>query len=152
MPSAWRIVQRRHAAGAFDGEGARLYGGRWSSPGTPVVYLAESRSLALLEVLVHLQDEAVLAGYVRFEVVYRAAQRAELDPATLPARWRESPAPLEVQRLGDRWVAERRSLLLAVPSAIVPEERILLLNPRHPAAGGLAIGAPEPVRIDPRLA
>jgi RES domain-containing protein len=152
MPSAWRIVKRQHAARAFDGEGARLYGGRWSSPGTPLVYLAESRSLALLEILVHLHDEAVLARYVRFEVGYRDAHRAELDPATLPASWRESPPPPALARIGDEWVAARRSLLLAVPSAIVPEERVLLLNPAHPRMGELAIAGPEPVRIDPRLA
>ena len=55
MPRAWRLVKARHAAGAFDGEGARLHGGRWNSRGARVVYVSSSRSLAALELLVHLE-------------------------------------------------------------------------------------------------
>ena len=50
---AFRIVKRRHAADAFNGEGARIYGGRWNRPGTPVVYAAHTRALAALESLAH---------------------------------------------------------------------------------------------------
>ena len=54
MIRAWRIVKTRYSADAFSGEGARLYGGRWNSPGVAMVYTAGSKSLATLEVLVHL--------------------------------------------------------------------------------------------------
>lgn len=151
MTSAWRIVKAKHAATAFDGEGARLFGGRWNSPGTPLVYLAESRSLALLEVLVHLAGEAVLASYVRFSVEFEDQQCLELDPNLLPEDWRGSPALVALQHIGDEWAKEGRSLLLAVPSAIVPEERLYLLNPRHPELGRVEIGEPEPTHMDVRL-
>jgi len=151
VPAAWRIVKARHASGAFDGEGARLYGGRWSSPGTPMVYLAESRSLALLEVLVHVGDASLLAHYVCIRVELERADCAELDPARLPADWAASPAPYELQRLGDAWVAAGSSLALRVPSAVVPEERLVLVNPRHPRAARLRVGDAEPLRVDPRL-
>ncbi|MEM7307164.1 MAG: RES domain-containing protein [Planctomycetota bacterium] len=147
----WRIVKAAYAERAFDGEGARLYGGRWNAAGTPLVYLAESRSLALLEVLVHLHQASMLASYVRFRVEIPAASCTALEPARLPAHWRDSPAPPELQELGEEWVAGRRSVALAVPSAIVPEERLFLLNPVHPDFARVRIGAPEPIRLDPRL-
>ena len=152
MGSAWRIVKSKHAAAAFDGEGARTFGGRWNSRGTALVYLAESRALALLEVLVHLHDAALLEHYVRFEVTFQGRLCARLDPAELPSDWRAQPAPVALARLGDEWVASRRSVLLRVPSVIVPEEHLVLFNPAHPDVGELAIGPAEPVRLDPRLA
>lgn len=150
--SAWRIVKARHAARAFDGEGARLYGGRWNSAGVPVVYLAQSRSLALLEILVHLQDSAVLASYVQIEAELDSDDLRVLDASRLPAGWRASPPPAVLQQIGDAWVASRASLGLSVPSAIVPDERLYVLDPRHPRAASLTVGEPQPVQIDPRLA
>ncbi len=64
MVTAWRIVKSRVSTAAFDGEGARLFGGRWNSPGVPAVYASESRALALLEVLVGLGDTTQLDAYV----------------------------------------------------------------------------------------
>jgi RES domain-containing protein len=61
--SAWRITKRKHAKTAFTGEGARLYGGQWNSPGTRVVYAAQSQSLAVLEMLVHLDSAEILKHY-----------------------------------------------------------------------------------------
>lgn len=151
MPSAWRIVKRSLAARAFDGEGARLHGGRWNSPGVPVVYLATSRSLALLEILVHLDDAEVLRrSYVLIEVEYGARFRRDLTVARRPEGWDESPAPATTRAVGDAWVERAESPLLGVPSAIVPAEFNLLLNPRHPDVRRLKIGKPEPLRIDPR--
>src|ERR1051326_2950217 len=100
MPRAWRIVKKRLArrtGTAFDGEGARVHGGRWSSPGIPLVYLAESRALALLEVLVHVMDERILAQFVLFEVEYQKRHRVDLDEAELPGGWAASPAPTSLK-------------------------------------------------------
>jgi RES domain-containing protein len=149
MPSAWRIVKARYAKSAFDGEGARLYGGRWNSPGVPMVYLAENRSLALLEVLVHLSDEAV-SSFVLIEVEYRANDVEEIAPEALPRGWASSIA--RTRELVDAWVRSKRTPLLSVPSALVPQERNLLLDPRHPRARSLTLGKPEAIALDPRLA
>src|SRR5438552_3869220 len=114
MPRAWRIVKQRHARRAFDGEGARAHGGRWSSPGIPLVYLAESRSLAILEVLVHVMDEQILTQFVLFEVEYESRPSARLDDGKLPQDWAASPAPASSKEIGDRWFASGKSLLLSV--------------------------------------
>jgi len=137
--SAWRIVKQKHARSAFSGEGARLYGGRWNSPGTAMIYTAQSQSLAVLEVLVHLDSPELLEKYLFFEVVIEAIFAEEFDPSRLPRNWRASPIPARLQAVGDEWVADGRSAVLRVPSVLVPAESSFLLNPRHPDFGKLQI-------------
>jgi RES domain-containing protein len=146
---AWRLVKARHARTAFDGEGARLHGGRWNSPGVRMVYTAESPSLAVLEVLVHLQATAPLAGYVLIEV--RLPEGLVEILSRPPADWRRMPAPASTRRVGDAWAASGRSAALAVPSVVTPQERLLLLNPAHPDFSRVEIGAARAHVLDPRL-
>ena len=152
MPRAWRLVKARHAARAFDGEGARLHGGRWNSPGTRVVYVSSSRSLAALELLVHLEIAEALEHYVVIEVRIPTQSITRLDPRRLPPDWRSDPPPAALRALGDAWVRAARSVALEVPSVVVPEEANYLLNPAHPSFRRIAIGKPQPFRYDTRLA
>ena len=149
--AAWRLVKTRHLAGAFDGEGAREYGGRWNSPGVAVVYLAESLALAALEVLVHLQDAGPLPSYSAVPVHFDARLMMTLPRTDLPADWRASPPPMALRELGDAWVRAGKSVVLAVPSAVVEMERIFLLNPAHAAFRRVHIGQPQPFAMDDRL-
>jgi RES domain-containing protein len=148
---AWRLVKARHADSAFDGEGARLYGGRWNGVGTRVAYASDSAALAILEVLVHLQASAVLPSYSLVPVEIPAALVHPLAPEALPADWRRSPPSPEVRAVGDRWVRAGTSAVLRVPSAIVETEHNLLLNPAHPDFARLRIGEARPFAFDPRL-
>lgn len=148
---SWRIVKTRLADAAFDGEGARLYGGRWTSPGGAVVYTAEHVSLALLEVLVHLRDGRVLPSYSLCRARFPAAVVQRIEVEALPDGWRRFPAPPEIQVLGDRWLRTRASAVLEVRSAIVPQERNYLLNPAHPDFAEIEIGSPTPFEWDRRL-
>ena len=148
---AWRIVKAKHASSAFTGEGARRSGGRWNSPGTRMIYTAGSVSLAMLEMLVHLQEQEALKRYVLFQVSFDDALVETIDRARLPKTWRKSPAPRAVQRIGDDWVAEQRSAVLRVPSVIVPSEWNYLINPAHPDSAKIIIGPRQPVQFDPRL-
>jgi RES domain-containing protein len=149
---AWRITQQKHAKTAFSGEGARLYGGRWNSPGVAMVYVAQSQSLAVLEVLVHLDAPALLNKYVFLEATFDASLAIELDRASLPKNWRSDPIPKAVQAIGDRWASSGGSAVLRVPSVLVPEESNFLLNPRHPDFGKITVSRPQPFRFDARLA
>lgn len=151
MITAWRLVKPRHAAAAFDGEGARLHGGRWNSPGTRVAYASDSIALAALEVLAHLQSTAVLQAYFLVSLRFPEESVEVLEQAALPARWRRFPSPPENQAIGDRWVAEGRSLILRVPSALVPAAANFLINPSHPKFNKVALGRPERFAFDPRL-
>lgn len=149
--TAWRIFKKKLARTAFSGTGARLYGGRWNSPGTAVVYLSESKALAALEMLVHLEAADALKHYQVCRVTFDDSLVERVDPATLPKAWRKDPPPRAVQRLGDEWVAAACSAVLQVPSAIVPTERNYLLNPAHPDMRRITIGPPESFRFDRRL-
>lgn len=148
--TVWRITTRRFADSTFSGEGARLYGGRWNSAGQPMVYAAESRSLALLEMLV--QDEPLRAHYVLIPARLPAGLAvASLEAAQLPEGWRLLAAREQLQALGTQWLRARRTAVLSVPSAVMPAERNWLLNPLHPDFARIAIGAPEPLDTDLRL-
>lgn len=147
--SAFRIVKRKFAHGAFSGTGARLYGGRWNSIGTPMVYTAGSLSLAVLEWRVHLAQwppPPLLIVQVQFE------ESLVWAPARFPAGWDRFPALPSVAAFGDRWINSLRSVILRVPSAVVPGEWNYLLNPKHPEFGKLLIGRPRLFRPDRRLA
>src|SRR5947208_111572 len=102
--TAWRIVKARYASTAFSGEGAKGEGGRWNSVGVSVVYLAESRALALLEVLVHLDDDDFLKHYRLISASFDQKLVKELDPTALPGNWKQDAPARSTMLLGDRWI------------------------------------------------
>lgn len=128
---AYRLIKRKYQDSAFDGEGARLFGGRWNSPGKACVYLASSESLALLETMVHLNDHRLLRHYVLLRVSLPGDSVLRLGESSLPNNWREMPPPAETADLGDGWLESARSLALTLPSVVVPREANYLLNPAH---------------------
>jgi RES domain-containing protein len=148
---AWRIVKARHKASAFSGDGAKKYGSRWNSPGVAAVHVAGSTSLAMLEMLVHLESQDLMKHYVTFEVTFDDKLIATIAPAALPKNWRRSPPPVAAQQIGDDWIAGAASAILRVPSVIVPTEWNYVLNPAHPDYAKIAIGPEHPVKFDPRL-
>ena len=150
MPEAWRIVKAKHAATAFSGQGAADYGGRWNSRGVAVVYASLTQSLALLEILVHL-NPPVTFRLVAFRLEFDDAWVETFPLQRLPAHWQAEPPPPSTRRIGDRWVREARSPVLALPSAIIPNELNFLLNPAHPDFKQISIRPPEPFAFDPRL-
>jgi RES domain-containing protein len=156
MGSAWRVCPAVHAAtglNAFSGIGSRLYGGRWNSKGVTVAYGSATLSLAALEFLVH-ADARLLrtVDLVSCDASWPESLDVEvLAASSLPSRWRNTPPPLALATLGDRWVRERRSAILLVPSALVPSEKNVLINPAHPEARRITYGGPARFSYDPRL-
>ena len=146
----YRLCKAVHAA--LDGEGARLWGGRWNSPGRPMVYAAASPSLAVLEVLVHLDlpaelipDDMVLLTIkvpddAMFEAIADIRQSAETQTDTDACR-----------QVGDAFLEAGTALGLKVRSIVVPQETNLLLNVRHADMGRVTVVASEPFAFDPRL-
>ena len=140
---AYRLVKRKWRQAAFDGEGARLYGGRWNSKGKACVYLAGSASLAMLEVMVHLDDYQLLEHYTLLEVTLPKSALMSLSADSLPKDWAVEPAPASTAEIGDNWLESQSSLALAVPSAVVPRERNYLINPGHTHFQALVDSATE---------
>lgn len=133
------------------GTGARLYGGRWNSEGRPMLYLASSRSLALLEVLVHLSPLIIPDNFCVAEIEVPEHSISLLDVALLPDNWRDVSAPVILKELGDNFLKNNKHLLMKVPSAIVPAEHNYLLNPLHPDVKDVRIINKEPFGFDERL-
>lgn len=149
----WRLALSRYAS--LDGEGARLYGGRWNSPGTPMVYAATEITLALLEQLVHVSPARLPVSFRAFAVTL--PDDSEIEHAALDLAVHDLEA---TRRAGDAWAASLRSAALIVPSVIVPAvldpgrittiERNVLLNPRHRSAPAWT-SVETSFRVDPRL-
>ncbi|MEO5914006.1 MAG: RES family NAD+ phosphorylase [Luteolibacter sp.] len=153
MTRAFRLCKTKFLTSAFSGEGARLNGGRWNSPGLGVVYASSSLSLATLEVLVHLEDPEAFArlfSWIPLEIP--DGQIEEIDDAQLPNAWCADETNISSRHLGDTWLRSMRSAVLAVPSVITPGERNFLLNPAHSGFSEIQIGAALPFQPDPRLA
>lgn len=148
MIRAWRIVKRRYQERALEGEGARIHGGRWNTPGRPVVYASDSRALAMLEVLAGLGTTRTLPAYVLIGLSFDASRMTTVDRKVLPEDWRRSPPPEATRRISDRWLAQEASVVLRVPSALVPQESNYLLNPRHPDVDAVRVHDPEPLERD----
>ena len=136
----------------YDGEGARQAGGRWNSKCARVVYMSENRSLAVLEILVHLSDvlpdkyvlgSADLPDDVSPEI---------LTDRALPENWTTLVVGEQrtTRQLGDEWLRRQSSVVLAVPS-VTSGERNFLLNPEHPQFRQINFHEPVPFSFDIRL-
>jgi RES domain-containing protein len=142
----WRLASERHPP--LTGEGARLMGGRWNSPGRPVVYASESLALALVEVLVHVTG-ALPRVYAAFRIGLPEDDVEVLDSGPLKEGW---TADLGYSRaIGDQWLAQERSVALAVPSAVLAASTNWIINPNHPGAARIEVVDRQPFRFDGRL-
>jgi RES domain-containing protein len=115
------------------------------------VYVASTRSLAALEMAVHLDRATLLGSFVLIPCEFGERLVAMVDRHALPAQWRRDPPPPELPTIGDAWIRRAQSVALAVPSAIIDEEINFLLNPAHPDFPKITIGAPQSFEFDERL-
>ena len=155
--SLWRIASDGPSWTSTDlsGEGARVTGGRWNSKGRPVLYASSSAALACLETVVHLAGGLPLPlnrSLVRIDVPDAVWDARDVWTATILATgWDAEPPGNESADLGDAWLAGRGACLLQLPSAIVPEEWNVLLNPLHSDAAAIAAVKVRAWRYDRRL-
>jgi len=147
---AWRLTKTKYVATAWDGEGAKAAGGRWNSVGVAVVYTSSTLSLALVETLIHLPS-GVLPAYSGIPIEFDESWVKMVDPRDLPPDWMSYPAPSSTRAIGDQWCLNAESLVLGVPSVVVPEELNYLVNPTHADFSKANRGIPIPFPFDPRL-
>lgn len=152
MITAWRIVKAKHSANAFDGEGARRYGGRWNSIGIPMIYTSDYLATAALELMVNMIDYfAVFQKYVYITAEIPTEYISKINTKKLPSNWQESLPPKSTQALGDAWILKADSAVLSVPSVIIPQHNTYLINPHHPDFSNIKIGKPRPFKFDQRF-
>ncbi|ETX07814.1 RES family NAD+ phosphorylase [Candidatus Entotheonella palauensis] len=149
---AYRICQTRYIDTAFEGTGSARAGGRWNAIGQAVVYLAEHRGTAALELMVHTPKSALKTmRFSIFEVDIPDDLIAVVDVVTWPIGWDSIPETNASIRIGSEWYEARETLALKVPSVIVHHESNVLLNPAHPDFAQVRIEPPEPFVFDDRL-
>lgn len=146
----WRIASAAHAA--FDGEGARRYGSRWTPKGLHAVFTSATLSLAALERFVNtdpdLEPDELVAIAVDIEPNVAVGTIVLAD---LPPDWRVYPPPPTLTEVGERWLRALASVVLSVPSAVIPSEHNFILNPAHTDFDKLTIHPSEPFSFDPRM-
>jgi len=155
--TVWRIATDTpdYEADDLSGEGAKRTGGRWNQKEVPVVYASDTRALACLETMVHLNagglplNRFLVAVSIRDDVWVDAETQTIAD---LPIGWDAEPAGRTSIGFGTDWLRSGRSALLLVPSVIVPEECNILINPRHEAARRMIAAKIRRWIYDPRLA
>ena len=143
-----------HQADDLSGAGAKATGGRWNEAGTAIVYISETRALACLETVVHLNAGGLplnryLVAVTIPDDVWANAQTE--TPASLPVGWEAEPPGQVSIRFGTAWVRSGRSALLLVPSVIVQEETNILINPAHADVARMTAVKQRRWLYDPRL-
>ncbi len=150
----FRIEREKYLETTLDGIGAASAEGyRWNSLNTYLVYTADSRALATLEVSVHLdysEDLPVDRYYVEIEIP-KEVSIIELDDADLPANWDANPPILETQFIGDDFVKSNSAAVLKVRSSIVPPEYNYLINPNHSDSKKISVISTTPLKFDERI-
>jgi len=150
----YRVEREKYLDTTLKGIGAAITEGyRWNSLHTYLVYTAESRALATLEVSVHLdlsEDLPTDRYYVEIDIPDEV-KILELSPEDLPENWDAKPPILETQFIGDDFVKENSAAVLKVSSCIVPPEYNYLINPNHPDAKKITVVSKTPLRFDSRL-
>ncbi len=149
--TAWRIVSRKHGVNAFNGNGARLYPGRWNSRNVPMVYTSESISLAALEIMVHVEGIVLHQPFVCIPVEFDKQDVTELRTGILPSGWDEYPCSEATRKIGSDWIQNGNSVVLKVPSAVIHMESNYLLNPNHSHFSRIKIGKAQEFWFNQRL-
>ncbi|MBC5809951.1 MAG: RES family NAD+ phosphorylase [Candidatus Eremiobacteraeota bacterium] len=150
---AWRIAKRPYSSpeAVLSGEGAWRLGGRWNARGLPLVYAATNSSLALLETLVNVSAHNLAESLVIVPIdVPDDAPSGSIDASRLPELWQERDRSA-CSKIGSKWIVDKSELVLRVPSATNPLDQNILINPLHEQISRCTVGAPLPVRFDPRL-
>jgi len=150
----FRIEREKYLNTTLSGTGAAMSKGyRWNSFNTKLVYTAESRALATLEVSVHLdlnEDLPVDRYYVEIEIPDNITM-LEVHINDLPEDWNSKPPTMTTQTIGDDFIQYNEAAVLKVPSSIVPEEFNYLINPNHPDSRKIKVIRSYNMNLDTRF-
>jgi RES domain-containing protein len=147
----WRI-SRLSYTDKLSGIGGLKTSGRWHHIGKPILYTSCTLSLAALEALVHFDKTTAPVDTSQLEIDIPDDISIEVcDPAVLTPDWKLIPGPVELRDFGTRWLEERRTAVLSVPSAIIENEKNYLINPLHSDFRKITLQNEERFDFDSRL-
>lgn len=125
----YRIASEKYASQLIP-SGAQ---NRWNKKGEYVLYTGSSISLSTLELIVH-------RNFIKPEITYNVMVisipddenfRKTINPEELPENWRKFEAYSRLQKIGSDWYNSKETLILKVPSAIIPSEFNFIINTEH---------------------
>ncbi len=136
----------------LSGKGAEMAGGRWNSKGVAMLYTCESRALCTTEIAVHTTLGFIPSDYWMVTIEFPDSVGILIqDPKKLPKEWKSIPHAHSTQVIGDQFIANKKKLVLKVPSAVVQGDFNYLINPSHPFAQRIKIIKTELFEFDERL-
>lgn len=148
---AWRIAKAKRA-GDLSGKGAAIDGGRWNDQDVPAVYMGMTPAICCLETFVHADGEPVFPLKITcFELPADMDLYLDVDPRTLPKGWASLPADRPSMDFGTAWLKSNSHLGLIVPSAVLPLESNIVINPNHPAVSQIEVVDAYDFMYDPRM-
>lgn len=149
---AWRLTTKKYATTAFSGMGNRKVGSRWVPEGLLAVYASENLSTAVLETLVHIDPNHFSNNFVYIKAeIPDSIPMDEVFLDDLPNDWQSRFEDHELQQVGAEWIARGTSAILMVPSAVVPQERNVVINPEHEDFDKIVFSPAEAYTFDTRL-
>jgi RES domain-containing protein len=151
MMILYRITKKEYSA--LDGHGG-LYGpGRWHRKGCLVIYTSEHASLAAWEKIVHVASFENLSNellLIKIEIPLRVELQT-VPQDVLVKGWDSFPFCVETVNYGTSFLKDKKNLALKVPSAIIPDEFNIILNPLHPDISNCKILSSIPFIFDKRF-
>ncbi|MBN8838419.1 MAG: RES family NAD+ phosphorylase [Sphingobacteriia bacterium] len=139
----------KHYSNPINGEGARLWGGRWNAAGTPAVYCSGTISLSLLELLIHSLNYDTLLEHNLIVIDVPIKNIHKIQITQLKNDWQND---VHYSRfIGNEFLKQQSSLLLQVPSAIIPEESNFIINPKHKDFNKVKLSEVKSFTFDKRL-
>ncbi len=151
VPTIYRILHRRYRDEPFSGKGGLHYRSRWASKGQLVSYAADHLATATLEKISGVKRADLLTEMVYAKAEVDASLVEVLPEAEWPEDWKALPAPDTTRAVGDAWLASAQSLLLRVPSVVLPDSYNYVVNAAHPAMGELHVKKVESLLLDNRI-
>jgi RES domain-containing protein len=143
-------VCRTKWARDLNGEGARLFGGRWNRKGTSCIYTSSSRSLAILEFSVNISLDDIPRA-LSIVIIRIPDTQLLVNTEDLPGNWKDVPAPSSTREFGNTILTEKKHLVFRVPSAVIPQEYNYLINPIHPKLPQCKVLQVEDLAYDIRI-
>jgi RES domain-containing protein len=134
----FRISKKAYAS-SLEGIGGILKSGRWNSKGAAIIYTANHLSLCLLEAFKDFDISIIPDDYCFAIIEISDNEVLPFDLTTLPKGWNSPHNYFISQKIGNQWLKNKKSLVLKVPSAMVPYEYNYLINPNHPSINQVKI-------------
>ena len=150
MLLAYRITKQKYIKD-LSGTGARITGGRWNKKGWPVVYTASTPELALLEYSVHMNPMKIPRSVFIATIEINSKSIEEVHVDDLPKSWNKHPYRFHLPEIGTAWLLANSSLVLKVPSAIMPLSKNILINPGHREMKKVKVKLVNEIAYNPRI-